>query len=207
MMINLNLLAPAKKIRLVHLFRFLLVKELLEFVTFMICTLATAHVLGWLVLTSALTDLFQSMWAINKAAPAYQADTAALNTTIKQLGQASADFLPLSPLLFKLIDSLPPDIKLTALALNRDTNKLTLTGVAKTRAALLAWQEQLKKMPWLANPAAPISQLLEKDNVPFELSAQLKLTATSIQIYKQALYSHSLESEKNLFHVTHSFQI
>jgi hypothetical protein len=51
---------------------------------------------------------------------------------------------------------------------------VSIQGTAKERAELLAYGEALQKLTWLKELNIPLSQLTEKQNVSFAISATLQ---------------------------------
>lgn len=172
--LHLNLLAPEKKKRLVDVVRFLLSKELVEIAILTACLTAIAHLAGWLILVQALQDLTESAFLINRAAPAASHDIRSFNKLFKDVATSAQGYTPLTPRLVELATSLPPTIKLTAVIVDHAGGTLLLNGVAQTRAALLEYENQLKQLAWLSDITEPPSLLFQKENIDFELKAQLK---------------------------------
>lgn len=174
MNLKLNVLSPKRKARLTTLVRFLFTKELLEFVVFTCALLAITHLLGWLVLTDELHDLAASSLLVNRGYPTINKDVHDINTLTKNISITGARYVPLSPLLLKLITTLPSTIKISSLSIDRASQTLVLLGTAETRDALLHFQTVMETLPDLGPITVPTSQLLQKANITFELHAPLK---------------------------------
>lgn len=172
--IRLNLLPPPKRERLARVVRFLFLRELLEYLVFTSAVVGMVQLVGWLILTSVMQDLIQSSLLINRDSPKANQEIRQTNLLLKELAAAGAAYAPLTPRLTELAESLPPDIKLTALKLNRVDGSLLLAGTALSRAALLNYQQELRRYSWISQISVPTSQLFQKENIPFELRATLK---------------------------------
>lgn len=172
-MITLNLLSPYKKGRLAQLIKFLFIKEILEILILTTSLLAVTYLCSWLILNDFLSDLSQSTTLVNKSYSTFNREIVRVNRSIKEAALASKDFYPLTPKLTELINNLPADIKINFLDVSRFNNTLALSGVAKTRDALISYQNKLSQLTWLTTPRTPPSQLLEKENVSFEIRASL----------------------------------
>lgn len=173
MVLRINLLSPTKKSKLKQLVRFLMIKELLELILLTVSLLGITHILGWLVLTSFLSDLAASTTTINRDYTHRNQEILSVNSQIHTLQEASADFVPLSPRLYEIISSLPSDVRLTSFEINRTNQMLIISGIAKTRFSLLNYQQVLEKIPWAGTLDIPPSQLFQKDNVGFEIHAPI----------------------------------
>lgn len=154
--------------------RFLFIKEMLEFTIFTCAIIAIANLLGWLILTQTLHDLATSSLLVNRESPAVNQNIRRINTLTKEVVFASAGYIPFTPYVITLAQNLPKNISLSALNIDRGDGIVSLSGVAKTRAALLDYQKTIATIPWLENPTTPTSQLFQKENIAFEIRAHIK---------------------------------
>lgn len=168
---ELNLLPPVKKIKLRQLVQFIFIKELLEFTILTCALLGIIYLAGWLVLTDSLNNLAASTTAINRDYSRYNQEIVQLNSTIRKLNTASGAYAPLTPKLLELATTLPPDIRLMNVTLDRVSKTITISGIAKTRAALLSYQTILSNLPWLKTVRVPTSDLFQKENLGFQITA------------------------------------
>ncbi|MDO8626091.1 MAG: PilN domain-containing protein [Candidatus Magasanikbacteria bacterium] len=171
---HLNLLSPAKKIRLKSLIRDIFIVEILEMITFTVALLGISQILGWLILTGFTTDLAISTTAINSDYTRNNQAITRVNAMIKSLKNASDDFVPLTPYVLELAENLPTGVYLNGVSINRYDRTVRISGIAKTREKLLSYQNVLEKISWVKNLSIPPSQLLQKDNVGFEIKGQLR---------------------------------
>src|SRR3989338_3848011 len=174
MNINLNLLPAVKKNRLEYIINFLLTKDILELIILIASVLATTLIWSWIFLENDFIILAESAAAINREYYEHNQDAKKINDLIKNINLASQNFAPISPKLKELINSLPNDVKLNYIQLDRQAQTLTITGMATTRAALLGYQDILNKISWITRVETPVSQLFQKNNINFEFKAQLK---------------------------------
>lgn len=175
MITELNLLPPHKRVRLRYLIKFLFSKGILEVVTLVCCVLASSLIWSWVVLQDSFAQLAVSAAAVDREFSSYNKDTKNINKTIRSVNSASKDFAPALPKLLDIVNSLPADIRLNMYRLDRKSGQLTLNGEAKTRAALLNYQEVLANIPWIKNVQTPVSQLFQKENISFEIKAEASL--------------------------------
>ena len=170
----INLLSKDKRTRLEHLTKFIFVRDILEIVLLVYAILAIVLVWSWMVLQEDFNNLAESSVLVNREYSKYNQEIKQVNTTIRNFNQASKYYLPISPKLSEIINFLPKEIKLSSLEFDRTQNKITLSGVALTRDALLQYQTILKSTPWLENIETPTSQLFQKENISFEVKANTK---------------------------------
>lgn len=174
MLLRLNLLSPDKKQRLTQLIHFLFIKELFEVAILIATTAAIIHVWGWYMLTEQLSSLAASTALINRDFSHTHQTIKKNNTLIAVLQRTADGFTPLSPQLIGVATTLPPNIKLTTISFDRSEQQFTIAGLARTRAALLAYQVVLQSLPWFTHLSEPTSQLLLKENIPFQIKATVR---------------------------------
>ena len=170
----INLLSKDKRTRLEHLTKFIFVRDILEIVLLVYAVLAIILVWSWMVLQEDFNNLAESSVLVNREYSKYNQEIKQVNTTIRGFNQSSKYYLPITPKLSEIVGSLPKDIKLGSLEFDRTQNKITLSGVALTRDALLNYQTILKQISWLENVETPTSQLFQKENISFEVKANTK---------------------------------
>lgn len=171
---NLNLLSPFKKERLEKLVRFIFIKNILETALFIFALAAIALLWSWLLLVDEFNSLSQSSLIVNRTYSAYNQQIKQVNRLIRDINLASDSYLPLSLKILEFAKKLPPDIKLSAIELDRRAGTLILSGTAATRDGFLNWQETLRGVDWLMGVEIPASQLFQKENVGFQIKARLK---------------------------------
>lgn len=170
----LNLLSPTKKHRLKSLIKFLFIKEYLEIFIFTVTILAIAHLGAWFILTRVTNDLSRSTLLINRDFSALNQNIRVSNKLIKAVFFSGNQFYPLAPRVAELFRLVPPGVNLTGLNINRVGGTVTISGLAATRDALISFQDALGQLPWIDSVSAPQSQLFQKNNISFEISANLK---------------------------------
>lgn len=174
MTLRLNLLPPQKKTGLAATIRYLFAKEMLELTIFTCALLAIAHLLSWFVLTQTLNDLASTSLLVNRELPTVNQEIRAINTLTREIGFAGNGYAPVTPVIGGLAAALPPDIQITALTIDNKTGAVSISGAAKTRGALIGYQKIIGALSWLEGLNAPASQLLQKENIAFEIKARLK---------------------------------
>lgn len=174
MNIDLNLLPVGKKNRLEYIVNFLLIKDILELIILIGSVLAVTLIWSWIFLEKDFATLAESAAAINREYYTYNQDVKNINNLVRSVNMANQNFAPTTPKLKELISSLPYDIKLNSLNINRPSQTLIISGTALTRSALLHYQDVLNQIPWISKVETPASQLFQKENINFEFKAQLK---------------------------------
>lgn len=96
----------------------------------------------------------------------------------KKLGPAQAlqaGFVKWSSLLPRITNLLPAGIVVTRLTLSADSRTATIEGTATTRTTLLDLQTILEATQILDNLSLPSVNFLQRENIPFSMTADLIL--------------------------------
>lgn len=172
--INFNLLPMVKKNRLEYITNFLLLKDILQLVIIISSILAATLIWSWIFLENDFAALAASAAAVNHEYYTYNQDVKNINDLVRNINLANQNFVPIFPKAKELIASLPNDIKINSIQVDRRAQTLTLTGTALTRSALLHYQDVLNKISWITQVETPASQLFQKSDINFEFTAKLR---------------------------------
>lgn len=71
--------------------------------------------------------------------------------------------------------ALPRGVTLTSFEADKSSGVFSIKGVATTRADLLAFQQTLANVATFADIRAPVSNLLEREDIHFDLKGTLTL--------------------------------
>lgn len=175
MSLNLNLLPVTKKKELRLIMRLNILKTIFIYGAMVLVLLLLFLPLINLLLTEQLNNLTGNSSLIGSGHGNYNRRVLDINTKIKNLNLAGDKFSLLTPRLLEIIKTTPPDIQLKHIGLNLNGQELTLPGTALTREALLNYEQVLKKITWVENTDLPKSQLLQKQNVSFQIKLKIKL--------------------------------
>ena len=174
MNIHINLLPVAKKTKLDYIVNFLLAKDALEIVVLVCSLLAGILVWSWVFLQENYTSLAQTAALVDREYSGQNQDIKNINLLTKNINLSSRNFVPLGPKIKEFASLLPPDIKTNYIRLDRQAQTLVINGTAKTRNALLNFQNVLNNVDWISQVETPASQLFQKENINFEFKTRLK---------------------------------
>lgn len=96
-----------------------------------------------------------------------------LNKTTTFLDKNFAQQSMWSPMLLKFLNTVPTGININELVGNSLDLELRIKGIATTRDNLLEFQETLKNEPLFTEVNAPLSNIVTKEDVPFEIVATI----------------------------------
>lgn len=104
----------------------------------------------------------------------YNDEIKKINDRAAQLNLAGMNFGLLTSRFWSIVNSVPQDIKITNIVLDIKDTSMSIPGIAKTRDALISYENTLSLIPWVDKTSLPKSQLLKKDEVPFQILLNLK---------------------------------
>ena len=99
----------------------------------------------------------------------------ALNDTLQPTQTLQNSFQKWSGILPDVTDRVPEGVVLTLLSISPKPHIVTLEGTAATRENLLALQSALEESPLLSNLSTPTTDLLQRENIVFTITATLSL--------------------------------
>lgn len=89
--------------------------------------------------------------------------------------KVQSDFVAYDELMLDVNDYVPENIILTYLSINTDSKKAVFKGYALKREDLLNLKNNLENSNLFEKVESPLANLLEKDNINFNITADLKL--------------------------------
>src|SRR3989338_7724739 len=173
-MITLNLVSneQKKEIRLRHVYLFIKKINL----TLIIITSAAAVILlsAKTILQIKFNDVVEQTTLVTKNNQGYNNKVREINAKINFVEKVQQGHTPWSGLLNLIAEITPRDVNLYYLKVNAEDKTLAIKGEAGRRASLLDLKAKMDKMPLFANIEFPIKNILEKENIDFEINASLK---------------------------------
>lgn len=175
MILNLNLLSNIKKKELRLIMRLAILKNLLIYGALILLMLTLFLPMINLLMSEQLKNLTGNSSLLGSGHANYNNRVLEINTKIQNINLAGEKFKLLTPRLLDIIKITPPNIQLKYINMGINSQELILPGTALTREALLNYEQILKKIGWIENIDLPKSQLLQKQNVPFQIKLKVKL--------------------------------
>ncbi|MDD2758486.1 MAG: hypothetical protein PHD72_03910 [Patescibacteria group bacterium] len=172
--LNLNLL-PEKQRQYLRLFLLLTwLKNVLTYAFFVLVILVVFLTLVYNVLVEESQNLAERTAAVNKNYNTYNVEITEINKKIQSLISSGEKYRLLSPRFFEMMNGVPADIKLRSLEMDIAGNTLSLFGTAQTRTGLLNYEQALKNLSWVEKVDLPKSQLLQKENINWQITLTVK---------------------------------
>lgn len=109
----------------------------------------------------------------------YAAKIKAINEELAAVTQIQKEFTPYSGLVADITGRVPSGISLSLLKIDGAEKTVRMSGRAKTRSDLLSLKENLIASPILLDVDLPVQNILEKENINFDLDMKLNPEKTA----------------------------
>ncbi len=96
-----------------------------------------------------------------------------LNATIASVSVIQANYIQWTSFFVTFADLVPPGIRINSLNIDTDDLSATLSGTATTRETYQAFLAALETSTLFTSVNSPISNLIQKENISFTITAQL----------------------------------
>jgi Fimbrial assembly protein (PilN) len=168
MVLNLNFLPKEKFNDIKTMMSLGWINNVLRCGAVLLVIFAAFLTLIYFVLTEQADMLARRSHEISQSYTYYNQEVGVINKNIDMVSTAGRDFGLLTPRFWAIADSLPGDIQLKSIALTiENANTMAISGVAKSRDALIYYEKELQKLPWVTKTVLPTSQLLQKTDINF----------------------------------------
>jgi len=98
-----------------------------------------------------------------------------INASINYVDEIQNNFFKWSLLFYNLSKKLNNNIKFYSISINKEKKEVLLRGVAAFREDLITFKEGVEKSDLFLNIDFPIKNILEKENINFEIKAEINL--------------------------------
>jgi len=174
-MLTLNLISGElkKEITLRHLYLFIKKINL----TLIIITIVVAIILlvAKTILQLKFNNIVDQTTLVTKNNQGYNIKIRDINSRINFVEKIQNDFIPWSNLLKTVADITPNDINLYYLKINFAEQSIKIKGKAGLRGSLLSFKQKMETTTTFKNINFPIKNILEKENIDFEINAKINL--------------------------------
>ncbi len=174
-MLTLNLVSAEQKkeIKLRHIFS--LIKKIN--LTLIVITIAIAIILlsAKIILQLKFNQMVAQTTLVTKNNQGYNNQVREINNKLNFVATVQDDFVPWSNLLENLAEMTPADINFYYLKINGQEQSISLKGRAELRSSLLNFKNKMENSPTFKNIDFPIKNILEKENIDFEINSKINL--------------------------------
>jgi len=174
-MLTLNMVSAEQKkeIRLRHIYGFVKTINL----TLIIITIAIAIILlaAKIILQSKFNDTISQTTLVTKTNQSYNNNIREINNKLNFIAKIQTEFIPWSNLIKNLAEITPADIDFYYVKLDSLEQTIKINGRAGLRSSLLNFKEKMEATAYFKEIKFPIKNILEKENIDFEINAKLNL--------------------------------
>lgn len=176
-MLTLNLVSSGQKkeIKLRHIYGFIKTVNL----TLIIITITIAIILlvAKIILQSKFYDIVNETTLVTKTNQGYNNNVRDINNKLNFIEKIQAEFIPWSNLMEKLAEMTPADINFYYVKLDSTDQTIKIKGRAGLRSSLLNFKDRMETAGYFKEIEFPIKNILEKENIDFEINAKLNLSS------------------------------
>ena len=174
-MLTLNLISEEQKkeIKLRHLYSF--IKKINLSLIVIAAAVAIILLAAKIILQIKFNDIVAQTTLVTKNNQGYNAKVREINDKIDFVAKVQDDFIAWSKLLTGLAGTTSQNINLYYLKTNAQDKTVKLKGKARFRSDLLNFKEKLAGLPGLYELDFPLKNILEKENIDFEINAKINL--------------------------------
>lgn len=168
---RINLLSPEKRKYLRRMIYIQFTKNTLISIVFVFCLSGITLLGGQWVLQEYFNDVSSNLIATNSRHGEKNKKIKEINNILIQTDAVQQTHTDWSPIVVNLSNAIPEGIILENLSFNSATHIISINGKAGTRENLLQMQTNLNNLDFIKNVDIPLSQLTEKINITFSISA------------------------------------
>jgi len=174
-MLNLNLVSQELKqeIKLRHVYKML--KQADYILIIITIFIAVVMLVAKIILQNNFNKIVEETTLITKDSQGQNSKIREINTRLSFVEKIQSNFIPWSYLLKDLASSANNDINFHLIKVSQEKKEIELKGIAKTRDCLLALKEGLEKSVIFYELDFPMKNILEKNDINFEIKAKLNL--------------------------------
>ncbi len=174
-MISLNLISPEQKNDLRYEYIYLSLRTLVWMVLSVTIMLSAIFISARLMLENNYVTVVQQLTMVNQKNLGLDQEINKINLSLKEVASIQKEFVKWSNFLIELTRAIPSNIIIASLNIEKSNMTINIQGQAQTREDFLKLKENLESLSYLSEVSSPISNLLTKTNVEFQLTAKINL--------------------------------
>lgn len=172
---RLNLLPPQKQSYLQRMVIVQFIKNTLEALLIVVCLMGVGLLGGQYVLQNHFNQLTESTLGLSAGRSQRNNEIREVNAALRQYTNIYDGYILWTPYLIEIGNAIPEGVVMGSLDFNANGASFQFSGLAATRADLLALEEQLEMLDFISNITIPLSQLTQQENIRFTLIADLAI--------------------------------
>lgn len=173
-MINLNIIPRDLKKEIKLKILYLSLKNYLLIIFIIICFYSIVLLLSTLFLQYEFTRTINESNLITQNTENYGTKVKNINNEINYINKIQNENADILALLVNISNITRADIKIKQIKFDKINKALTINGFAGSRDNLIAFKNSLESTTFLSDINFPLKNLLEKNNIDFEITAKFK---------------------------------
>ena len=149
------------------------IKNFMQTLTIVLILFAVSLLVIKLVMQEKLVATVNETAVIVKNTENFSSRARDINNRVGMIEKIQGDAVSWSYLVELLAKKLNDDISFSRVILNKNAASITIFGHADSRDGLLSFKQMLEETPALSDINLPIRNILEKNDINFEISAKI----------------------------------
>ncbi|MDO9399554.1 MAG: PilN domain-containing protein [bacterium] len=172
-MLVLNLISEKfkKEIKLKYFYQ--LIKKINYILIIIVITITTILLFAKIILQNNFIEIVEQTTLVTKNNQNYNNKIKEINNKLKAVLTIQNDFILWSKIIEDISIITPANITLSLVKMDLANKNIKLQGKAKQRSDLLELKNNLEKSTFYTNIEFPVKNLLEKENINFEINAKI----------------------------------
>lgn len=138
--------------------------------------IAVVLLIGKLILQMQFIKAVDQYTLVAKSSQGDNAKIRDINNSLNFVSEIQSNFIFWSNLIKDAADRVPGGVSLSSISIDRDKKSIQIKGTAKLRDGLLQFKENIEKSLIYQNVDLPLQNILQKENINFEIKAELNLS-------------------------------
>lgn len=172
--LRINLLTQEKKKHLIQVAQFKFVQNILQVILIALSFEAICLMLSIVLLQIYFSGISSNIVNVNNKYTTQSKDIIAINKTVQKIDRIQQQYHPVTPTIIAVTDLLPNGIILNTLNIDYEKKTISFSGLADTRQNFLDFQKTLNESEMFLHAESPVSDLTKKENIAFNINANLK---------------------------------
>jgi len=173
MIITLNLLDTNRKKHYLRKRVFSTIGKSVEIFLFFVLIIGVALSVAEYALEENFQVVTEQTTFINKNVTGFNKDIDKANKKLEKIDKVQKEYIAWSPLLMEIANAVPSGVRVESLIIDKKESSLKIKGQANTRDNFLITKSNLEKIFFISKVESPITNLLAKENVSFDLTITL----------------------------------
>jgi len=175
-MITLNLIPPAQKQELKIRQIYLTIKNIIIIILLFIIITAIILLLTKMVLQNHFNKVVTYSTLTTKNVRLFTVEIKEFNQQLSSVIKIQKEYTPWSKVIIHFSKLTPENLGIYSLSFNKEEERATIRGIAKTRQNLLDFKDSLESSPIFQDINIPLKDLLMKENINFGIELKINLS-------------------------------